>query len=260
MRRPAVLVLVAALSLTVAAACRGSQATNAAATAAAAPAAGPAQAGATEPAAFTGTVAETMDSGGYTYARLQAPGKEDVWIAAREFKTKIGDQLTVGLDMPMQNFESKTLKRTFPLVYFVGGVSRDGQRIDPPPAGGGATPALMTSHAPAEVPASVEKVEAAPGGMAIADVWAQRTTLAGRELTVRGKVVKVNNQILGRNWIHLQDGSGSAEAHTNDLTITTEDVANVGDVVTLKGVLAIDKDFGAGYAYAAIIENARLVK
>ena len=263
MRRPVVLALVAALSLAIAAACRGSQATNTAATAAA-PATGPAQAAATQPAAFTGTVAETMDSGGYTYARLQSAGKEDVWIAAREFKTKIGDELSVGLDMPMQNFESKTLKRTFPLVYFVGGVTRDGQRIDPragdPAGAGGATPALMTSHAPAAVPTSVEKIDPAPGGMAIAEIWAQRATLTGREVTVRGKVVKVNNQIMGRNWIHLQDGSGSAEAQTNDLTITTGDVANVGDVVTLKGVLAIDKDFGAGYAYAAIVENARLVK
>ena len=212
-----------------------------------------------EPNAFTGTVAETMDSGGYTYARLQAAGKEDVWIAAREFSTKAGDVLTVGLDMPMQNFESKTLKRTFPLVYFVGGVMRDGQRIDAPAEGAVAKPALMTSHAPAAEPAaSVEPVAAPAGGMSIADVWAKRASLASKAVTVRGKVVKVNDQILGRNWIHLQDGSGSAQDKTNDLTITTTDVVKLGEVVTVQGVLAIDKDFGAGYAYAAIIENARV--
>jgi hypothetical protein len=77
---------------------------------------------------------------------------------------------------------------------------------------------------------------------------------------VRGKVVKVNEMILGVNWIHLQDGSGSADARTNDLTITTEESAKVGDVITATGVLAVDKDFGAGYKYGAIIENAKLAR
>lgn len=258
MRRVAVLSLVAALSLATLAACRGTGAPKA--VPAAASASTPTAETAGDPNAFTGTVAETMNSGGYTYARLQATGKDDVWIAAREFQTQAGDRLTVGLDMPMQNFESKTLKRTFPLVYFVGGVTRDGQRIDGPGGMPGATPALMTSHAPAATPTAVEPVAAPAGGMAIADVWAKRNALAGRAVTVRGKVVKLNAQILGRNWIHLQDGSGSAENRTNDLTITTGDDVKLGDVITVQGVLGIDKDFGAGYAYAAILENARVVK
>ncbi len=256
MRRAAVLALVAALSLATAAACRGTRPTNAAT------AGVQASATAADPNAFTGTVAETMNSGGYTYARLQA-GNDDVWIAASEFSTKAGDRLTVALEMPMQNFESKTLGRTFPLVYFVSRVTRGGQRV----AGSGAqgaSPALMTSHAPARPPASVptrvEPVAPAPGGMTIADVWAKRTALAGQEVTVRGKVVKVNDQILGRNWVHLQDGSESADGRTNDLTITTGEVVKFGDVITVTGVLAVGKDFGAGYAYGAIVENGRVIK
>ena len=73
---------------------------------------------------------------------------------------------------------------------------------------------------------------------------------------MRGKVVKVNNGIMDRNWVHLQDGSGSAKAKTNDLTVTTGAVLAVGDVVMMKGVLATSKDFGAGYAYDAILEQA----
>jgi hypothetical protein len=256
MRRAAVLTLVAALSLATVAACRGTRPTNAATAGA------PAAVTAADPNAFTGTVAETMNSGGYTYARLQA-GKEDVWIAASEFPTKAGDRLTVPLEMPMQNFESKTLGRTFPLVYFVSRVTRDGLRV----AGSGAegaSPTLMASHAPAHppasVPTSVEPVAPAPGGMPIADVWAKRAALAGRQVTVRGKVVKVNDQILGRNWIHLQDGSGSAAGGTNDLTITTGEAVKVGDVITVTGVLAVEKDFGAGYAYGAIVENGKVIK
>jgi hypothetical protein len=202
-----------------------------------------------------------MNSGGYTYARLQAAGKKDVWIAATEFPTKTGDSLAVALTMPMENFESKTLGRTFPVVYFVSDVSRAGQPVAAAGAGAtGVAPSLAASHAPAPVPTSVEPVAPAPGGISIAELWAKRTALAGHEVTVRGQVVKVNEQILGRNWIHLQDGSGSAGDRTNDVTITSSEVVKVGDVITMKGVLAVGKDFGAGYAYDAIVENAKLVK
>ena len=71
-----------------------------------------------------------------------------------------------------------------------------------------------------------------------------------------GTVVKVNNGIMGRNWLHLQDGSGTEAAKTHDITVTTEGEVKVGDVVTATGTLALDKDFGAGYVYDAIIEGA----
>jgi hypothetical protein len=252
MRRAAVLVLLATMLSSVAA-CRSTK-TEKTAVAGTQPVST-----AAVPSAFTGTVAETMDAGGYTYARLQG-GKEDVWIAATQFQTKVGDQLTVTLDMPVQNFESKTLQRTFPLVYFVSRVARGGQPVDGSGSAAAAVPALMASHGSAPVQTTVEPIAAPAGGIAIADVWAKRTALAGQTITVRGKVVKVNEQILGRNWIHLQDGSGSAGDRTNDLTITTDDVVGLGDVVTIKGVLAIDKDFGAGYAYGAMVEGAKVVK
>jgi hypothetical protein len=73
-------------------------------------------------------------------------------------------------------------------------------------------------------------------------------------------VVKFNGGILGTNWIHLQDGTGSAENGTNDLTVTTSGTASVGDVVTATGTLVTDKDFGAGYTYAVMLENAELTE
>ena len=120
---------------------------------------------------------------------------------------------------------------------------------------------LMTSHGPISAPApAVEPIAAPAGGMSIAEIWAQRKSLSGKAITVRGQVVKVNNQILERNWIHLQDGSGSAADRTHDLTITTDAIVKLGDVVTFTGVLATGKDIGAGYAYDAIVENAKVVK
>ena len=209
---------------------------------------------------FTGTVAETMNAGGYTYVRLQSAGKADVWAAAPEFAAKVGDRLSVPLEMPMVNFESKSLERRFALVYFVSTVSRDGEVVGGT-ASESAAPSMMAGHGgPGGAPTTVEPVAPPEGGVSIADLWKQRKTLAGREVMVRGQVVKANNQILGKNWIHLQDGSGVAADRTNDITITTDDYVTVGEDVTIKGVLAIGRDIGGGYAYDAIVENARVVK
>ena len=86
-----------------------------------------------------------------------------------------------------------------------------------------------------------------------------RTEMRGESVTVRGQVVKVNNGIMGRNWLHLRDGSGDAAEGTHDLTVTSDETAAIGDVVTVTGTVAVDKDFGAGYRYDLIVEDAALV-
>ena len=78
-------------------------------------------------------------------------------------------------------------------------------------------------------------------------------------MTIRAKVVKYNAGIMGKNWLHLRDGSGKADKD-NDLTVTSNDVAKVGDVVVIKGAVRTDKDFGAGYAYPVIVEDAKIAK
>ncbi len=211
---------------------------------------------------FTGAVVETMDSGGYTYMRLQADGK-DVWIAATEFTVTKGERLTVPLEMPMADFHSATLNRDFPMIYFVSRVGREGQTLQSaanPASGLASMP--MASHesgaAAAQGAAPMAVVPNAPpaGGLSIAETWAKRVSLAGKAVTVRGTVVKANDGIMGFNWFHLQDGTGQAADGTNDLTVTTDALVKVGDVVTVSGTLAIDKDFGAGYSYRAILEKA----
>ena len=253
---------------------------NAAPAAGVAPAASPAKAAqatapASEPATppatvalssgtFSGAVTETMSSGGYTYLKLHGgkDGKEDVWVATAELAVKTGERVSVPLEMPMENFHSKTLNRDFPVLYFVSKVAREGETAAGAggPAAGPAAPIdMMGSHQSAAATATpVEPIPPASGGLKIADVWAQRKALAGKPVVVRGKVVKVNNGIMDRNWVHLQDGSGSAKDRTNDLTVTTAAEVKLGDIVTLSGVLAVGKDFGAGYAYDAILENAKV--
>ena len=199
-----------------------------------------------------------MDSGGYTYARLSAAGKDDTWVAAPQFDAKVGETVSVSLDMPMAGFESKTLKRTFPMLYFVSEVARNGAPLTG--AGGAApsAPSMASSHGGGAGAPTVEKMDPPAGGLSVADVFAKKATLGGKPVVVRGTVVKFNGGIMDRNWIHLQDGSGSADAKTNDLTITTDAEVKVGDVVTMSGVVGLERDFGAGYAYDVIIEKATL--
>jgi len=213
-----------------------------------------------EAATVAGTVAETMSSGGYTYARLTG-GDGEKWIAAPEvLSIKVGDELTGLVSMPMERFRSRTLDREFDRIYFVSRLSRGGEVLQPV-----AAPENMTmagSHglaAPAAAPARpVEPVAPAPGGLTVADVWARRAALSGKAVLVRARVVKANYEIMGVNWYHLQDGSGAANDGTSDLTVTSDAEARVGEVVTISGTLVTDKDFGAGYAYEALVEKATI--
>jgi hypothetical protein len=101
-------------------------------------------------------------------------------------------------------------------------------------------------------------IQKAKGGYTVAELYAKKAQLAGKKVSVRGKVVKVNPQIMGKNWIHLQDGTG--KPGTNDITLTTNATATVGAVVLATCTLAKDKDFGSGYKYDVILENCTLSK
>ena len=96
------------------------------------------------------------------------------------------------------------------------------------------------------------------GGVTIAEVWQRKAELAGSQVTVQGRVVKYNAAILGRNWFHIQDGSGSAADRSNDLVVTSAAEVAVGDTVVVTGNVVLDKDFGAGYSYPVMVENATL--
>ncbi|MCU7904384.1 MAG: hypothetical protein KZQ76_00780 [Candidatus Thiodiazotropha sp. (ex Epidulcina cf. delphinae)] len=92
----------------------------------------------------------------------------------------------------------------------------------------------------------------------VENLYKEKTALNGKLVKLQGKVVKVNNEILKRNFLHLQDGTGSAADGTDDITITSQETANVGDQVTVTGTLALDHDFGAGYKYPMLVEKAAI--
>ncbi len=117
-------------------------------------------------------------------------------------------------------------------------------------------PPMGGSSAPAKV--DVSGIAKAEGGKTIGELFAERADLSGKEVTVRGKVVKFTANIMGKNWLHIQDGSGDSAAKTNDLTVTTIGTVKQGDTVLVTGTLAVDRDFGSGYKYDLIIEEAKV--
>jgi hypothetical protein len=197
-----------------------------------------------------GTVVETMDAASYTYVLVDAGGDE-IWAAATRFEVAVGDTVTVPLEMPMQDFHSEALDRDFSVVYFASRILVGDEAAVPaaPVSRGAPVPERMVDEGP---------IEPVDGGVTVARVWAERDALAQSSVTVRGRVVKYNPGILGRNWLHIQDGSGSAEQGTHDLTVTSSEGARVGSVVTVSGVVAVDQDFGAGYSYPVMLTDAAI--
>jgi hypothetical protein len=162
----------------------------------------------------------------------------------------------------MKNFNSKELKRTFETIYFVQGLSKSPVAA-PATAGGmgGAMGGAMASgHTGKPSDAMKEGISVTPAenGLSIAKLFADRANFGGKTIKMKGQVVKVNEEVMGKNWIHIQDGTKDGENF--DLTITTLDKVKVDDVVTFEGTITLKKDFGAGYFYEVIMEDAKLVK
>ena len=209
-----------------------------------------------DPTTFSGKAVEKIDAAGYSYVLVDT-GAKKLWIAAPQFAVKPGDKVEVANAMPMPDYESKTLKRKFDLVYFTGSVLVNGK--SPKAAGHAASGALPSGHPQVDAPAPAHdfsKIKKPAGGKSVSEIVDDRTKLKGREVTVRGKVVKYNSGVLGRNWLHIRDGSGTAA--NNDLTVTTKTAARVGATVLVKGKVTTDRDFGAGYLYPVILEDAQV--
>jgi len=193
-----------------------------------------------------------MDSGGYTYVSIEA-NQGPIWVAGPQTSVSIGDVVEVSQGMAMQQFSSKTLNRTFDVLYFVNSIVNltTPNLITPAPAQAGSSKPAVADV----VDVNVAELEA---GQNIAWVYANKDSLANQSVSLRGKVVKYNSNILGWNFIHIQDGSGNAAERNNDLTVTTKATTAVGETVVLTGTVILDKDFGAGYRFPILMEDASI--
>ncbi len=216
-----------------------------------------------DPNSWHGTVVETMDAANYTYVLLDT-GSERIWCAGPQTVVKAGDQVSIPKGMLMPNFHSKALERDFAEIYFVGAIrtadsmAAEAMPHDHPdveaPAGGGTISGAKTVLEDAEV----EGVTKAEGGYTVEEIYTRGAELSGRTVKVRGRVVKFSPNIMGTNWVHIQDGTGSGD--TVDLTVTTSETVATGELITAEGALTVNKDFGAGYFYKAIIEKAAITR
>jgi hypothetical protein len=201
------------------------------------------------PGILNGEIIETMNAAGYTYILLDT-GTEKVWAAASETSVAVGQRVSVPAGQVMTSFPSKTLNRTFDKIVFTSGIYPEGSLEkaagqDHGMAGSGRT--VVTD-------AHVENVATAAGGYTVEEILGQAAALSGKQVKVRGRVVKFTRDIMGTNWMHIQDGSAG------DLTVTTDTVVSKGDLVLVEGVLSVNKNFGAGYLYPAIIEKATVTR
>ena len=206
------------------------------------------------PAPLTGKVVETMDAGGYTYVCLETKGIK-TWVAVPQTKVTIGQKAAFQPGMEMKNFKSKALNRTFESIYFSDGPVAAHQQ------GAGKAAMLGQTHGTAGTLSgekiSVKKAEG-PNAYTVGEIYEKKGSLNEKVVSIRGKVVKVSQGIMGKNWIHLQDGTGDAATYTNDLVATSQESPLVGDIVTITGTVYKDKDFGAGYKYSVIMEQASI--
>jgi hypothetical protein len=226
-------------------------------------------------AAISGKVIETMNSGGYSYINLQIKGDEKIWVAVKETKVTVGDQMNFREGLVMTNFESKSLKRTFDRIVFSNGIiplpkpqvtAVAPKDLSVPVVDNNAGPRknkkLLLGSAPAVISKKKNSVPKADGSNAytIEETYRNSARLNKKNVVVRGKVVKASTGIMKKTWIHIQDGSGSQAKGTHNLVCTTRGTANIGDVITVSGTLAKDRDFGYGYRYKVIIEDATVSK
>jgi len=201
----------------------------------------------------SGVVTETMNAGGYTYLNLDT-GSGNVWAAVKEQPVAVGMTVTIESIMAMPDFHSDTLDRTFDLIYFGQSLAEGGKTTSSMPMADAIKQGQEHSKAPAASEFDFSGITVPDGGLSVKEIFNQKTTLSGKTVKLRGKVVKYVAQVMGKNWLHIQDGTGNKGS--NDITVTTAGSAAVGDVVTVEGVLATDKDFGYGYLYDVLIEEA----
>jgi hypothetical protein len=192
-------------------------------------------------------VVEAIQSSQYTYLKVTENGQEQ-WLAVTSMDAKAGDTFYFDKSLEMSNFHSKELNRDFETIQFVDKLSSEpvtaenkGLKVPP-------------GSSSVKIAKQDIKIEAAKDGITLADLFSKKDSFNGKIVVIKGQIVKYSPEIMNKNWFHIQDGTESAGKF--DLTGTTMTTLKVGDIVTIEGKVALNKDFGYGYFYDVIIEDA----
>ena len=194
-------------------------------------------------------IQEVLQTTKYTYLRVKADTTLK-WLAVPSADFKAGDTCYYQGGLVMPEFKSKELDRTFDKVIFLEGVSKTPEGIKKPGM-------VVPEHGVKTKPGKLEvKIDPAEGGITIAELFQNKDSYNGKVVKIRGQVVKFKPAIMGKNWAHLQDGTSFAEKY--DLTATLSDTLTVGNIVTLESKVTTNKDFGSGYFFEVILEDAKV--
>jgi hypothetical protein len=200
---------------------------------------------------LTGVVREHKDVAQYTYLRLDTDSGE-TWAAVYRAPVKDGATVTVIHASSIHGFHSRELGRDFDTIWFG---MLPGYETAPSSPGSSQSASAAAIDALPDA-SKLRRARVPNGAITIADLASKAAALDGTQVTLVGKVVKENDGIMGRNWIHIQDGSGNAASKTNDLLVTTDSTAQVGDEIQISGTVRTKQDYGAGYAYEFLVEHA----
>jgi hypothetical protein len=193
-------------------------------------------------------VKEVLNTEKYSYLKVDEGG-ENYWVAISKTDIVVGDTYKFSKGLLKKNFYSKEFNRVFETVYLV---SKLWKKRNPNSEASAQQVNIPSTETLPDL--KVEKIEPKEGAISLADLHKNQADYNGQVIKVTGKIVKINPMIMNRNWLHIQDGSEDGL----DLTVTTNEVVRLGDVVTLEGTVVLDKDFGAGYRYDLIMEGAVL--
>ncbi|MFZ4521388.1 MAG: hypothetical protein ACOYNC_06765 [Bacteroidales bacterium] len=196
---------------------------------------------------YKAVITEVLPTSNYTYLHVLVEGSLK-WLAVpvKEFKT--GDTCFYRGGLVMPDFASKELKKTFDKVIFLEGVSTTREGAVKP---GLVVPDHTAKAKQGKLAISVERAE---GGITIGELFHNKKTYAGKIVKIKGQVTRFKSGIMGKNWVHVQDGTSFGDKF--DLTATIHDTLVVGSTVTLESKVTTDKDFGSGYFFEIILEDA----
>ncbi len=205
-----------------------------------------------------GTVLEVLDASPYTYLSIETDSGA-VWVAVPKVNVNVGAKVSFIENMRVANFESTTLNRKFDTVIFVNAIKADSPIQKASPHNPHAHLEKNETKEDVATPTIAPITDTVDGGFRVEEIYAKKADLKDKTIKVIGKVVKVSPAIMGKNWVHIQDGTGSGR--TSDLIFTSvTELPTVGDEVIAEGKLVVDKDFGYGYFYEVIVEESTFSK
>lgn len=211
-----------------------------------------------------GKVLEVIQVPSYTYLRLENGETDELWVAVSKADVRKDQRVHLAKAERMENFSSKQLGRTFPIIYF-GTLTEAGSSVDSAENPHGSTnPHEAAPGARGERASLANLVKILPGeraegenGHRVEELFAKKHTLAGMKIRLRATVVQVTMNVMGTNFVHVRDGSGKPEEKTNDLVLKlSETPPAVGEQALFEGLLQTDVDLGAGYTYPVLIDSA----